>query len=88
VERQLNAIAGKMQSLSYVPVNPQLINPVMPGSSITATSSNSIGSETQDGNIIITGNTFNVRSENDIRQIAKELDRLKNQRLRSLGKVR
>lgn len=88
VERQLNAIAGKMQSLSYVPVNPQLVNPVMPGSLIATTSSNSFGSETQDGNIIITGNTFNVRSENDIRQIAKELDRLKNQRLRSLGKVR
>ncbi|SHE66114.1 phage tail tape measure protein, TP901 family, core region [Seinonella peptonophila] len=39
------------------------------------------------GDILITGNTFNVRNDNDIKEIAREIRRQENQELRAKGRI-
>ncbi|MBA4542885.1 phage tail tape measure protein [Thermoactinomyces daqus] len=87
VQKQLSAMASQMKSLSVVPINPQLNNPAIAGS-YTASSSNYVPAVQSGSTIINLTGPVNMRSDNDIRKLAKELDRLKNQRLRSQGKVR
>ncbi|MBH8600138.1 phage tail tape measure protein [Thermoactinomyces sp. CICC 23799] len=75
--------ASELASLSQFTANPT-IAPSVSGVSFGVGSSSMGGV----GGVVITGNTFNVRKDSDIKQIANELYKLQQRQLRSKGRLR
>jgi TP901 family phage tail tape measure protein len=86
--RMTKGVAGQLATINGMSVSPA----VRPSVSGLAVSSAGFASRDEvaatSSGVVITGNTFHVRKDSDIREIARELDRLAMQRMRAKGKVR
>jgi len=84
VARTVRMAAAELAALSNLSATPT----ISVGYSMANISPVSQESAGIDGGVIITGNTFHVRKDSDIREIARELYSLQQKQLRARGRVR
>lgn len=84
VARTVRMAAAELAALSNLSATPT-ISVGYSTANISPVSQESAGI---DGSVIITGNTFHVRKDSDIREIARELYSLQQKQLRARGRVR
>lgn len=84
VARAVRLAAAELAALNTLSANPT-INPGYVGTASTGIVAQDVSHA---GSILITGNTFYVRKDSDIREIARELYNLQQKQLRARGRVR
>lgn len=84
VARAVRLAAAELAALNTLSANPT-INPGYVGTASTGIVPQDVSPA---GSILITGNTFYVRKDSDIREIARELYNLQQKQLRARGRVR
>lgn len=93
VQRAVSAIAGEMdvldnQSMGSYSIDRTRVSQPSVNRSGFVPSDRYAFQGSSGGGVTVTGNTFYVRKDSDIKSIAREIDRLTIQRMRAKGKVR